>query len=69
MNLIDDFEPVRFEAPRLDFSVEVQGPLLARIHESARRLWRLVALTQMQPSRGRSPRIEKEGLGRKTVFE
>lgn len=49
MNLIDDFEPVRFDAPRLDFSVEVQGPLLARIHRSARHLWWLVALTQLQP--------------------
>jgi cardiolipin synthase len=48
MNLIDDFLPVRFAAPRLDFSVEVQGPLLARIHRSARHLWRLVALTQLQ---------------------
>ncbi len=47
MNLIDDFEPVRFDAPRLDFSVEVQGPLLAGIHQSVRRLWRLVALTQL----------------------
>ncbi|MBW8329419.1 MAG: cardiolipin synthase ClsB [Thiobacillus sp.] len=51
MNIIDDFEPVRFDAPRLDFSVEVQGPLLASIHQSARRLWRLVALTQLQPDR------------------
>ena len=48
MNLIDDFEPVRFDTPRLDFSVEVQGPLLADIHQSVRRLWRLVALTQLQ---------------------
>ncbi|MBT9591795.1 MAG: cardiolipin synthase ClsB [Thiobacillus sp.] len=49
MNLIDDFEPVRFEAPRLDFSVEVQGPLLEPIHQNMRRLWRLVALSQLQP--------------------
>ena len=48
MNLMDDFEPVRFDAPRLDFTVEVQGPLLAPIHQSVRRLWRLVALTQLQ---------------------
>jgi cardiolipin synthase len=48
MNLIDDFEPVRFAQPRLDFSVEVQGPLLARIHASARHLWQLVALTQLR---------------------
>jgi cardiolipin synthase len=50
MNLIDDFEPVRFEAPRLDFSVEVQGPLLGRMHQSARHLWRLVTLTQLRAS-------------------
>lgn len=48
MNLIDDFEPVRFAAPRLDFSVEVRGPLLAHIHDNARRLWRLVTLSQLQ---------------------
>jgi len=51
MNLIDDFEPVRFAVPRLDYSVEVQGPLLASIHQSVRSLWRLVALTQLQPDR------------------
>ncbi|MFO7543463.1 MAG: cardiolipin synthase ClsB [Thiobacillus sp.] len=48
VNLIDDFEPVRFDTPRLDFSVEVQGPLLASIHRHVRHLWRLVALTQLQ---------------------
>ena len=57
MNLIDDFEPVRFDAPRLDFSVEVQGPLLAPIHQNVRRLWRLVAFTQLQ-GRGRTVAIE-----------
>jgi len=61
MNLIDDFEPVRFAQPRLDFSVEVQGPLLARIHQSVRHLWRLVALTQLRASE--SPqRIEPSWL-------
>jgi len=48
MNLMDDFEPVRFAAPRLDFSVEIQGPLLARIYPSVRRLWQLVQLTQLR---------------------
>ena len=57
MNLIDDFEPVRFAAPRLDFSVEVQGPLLAPIHQSACHLWRLVALTRLQPGENRCPQI------------
>ncbi len=50
INLVDDFEPVRFAAPRFDFSVEVQGPLLAPIHHSVYRLWRLVALTHLQPT-------------------
>lgn len=46
MNIIDDYAPVRLPAPRLDYSVEIRGPLLADIHASVRRLWRLVALTQ-----------------------
>jgi len=58
MNLIDDFEPGRLAAPRLDFSVEVRGPLLIPIHQSARRLWRLVALTQMQAGAGRPGPVE-----------
>ena len=49
MNLIDDYVPIRFEAPRLDYSVKVQGPLIVPIHQSVRRLWRLVALSQLQP--------------------
>ncbi len=57
INLIDDFEPVRLPEPRLDFSVEVRGPLLAPIHASVRRLWRLAALKQLQAA-GREPAIE-----------
>ncbi len=57
MNLIDDFEPVRFAAPRLDFSVELQGPLLAGIHRHVRRLWRLVELTQLRASDSKPPPI------------
>lgn len=48
INLIDDFEPKCFDTPRFDFTVEIQGPLLAAIHRNARRLWRLVALSQLQ---------------------
>lgn len=57
MNLVGDFEPVRLAAPRLDFSVEVRGPLLVDIHRSVRHLWRLVALTQLQ-GRGRTAAIK-----------
>ena len=48
INLIDDFEPVCYDAPRFDFSVEVEGPLLAQIHPEMRHLWRLVGLSQLQ---------------------
>ena len=58
MNLIDDYEPVRLAAPRLDFSVEVRGPLLVPIHRSVRHLWRLVALTQLQPKAEKPALIE-----------
>lgn len=57
MNLIDDFEPIPLAAPRLDYSVEVRGPLLVPIHRSVRHLWRLVALTQLQ-GRGCTVAIE-----------
>lgn len=57
MNLIDDFEPVRFDAPRLDFSVEVRGPLLETIHRSVRHLWQLVALSQLLPGERAHPRV------------
>ncbi|MBW8364621.1 MAG: cardiolipin synthase ClsB [Rhizobium sp.] len=57
MNLIDDFEPEHLAAPRLDYSVEVRGPLLVPIHRSVRHLWRLVAFTQLQ-GRGRTAAIE-----------
>ncbi len=58
MNLIDDFEPAGLDAPRLDFSVEVRGPLLVSIHRSAHHLWRLVALTQMQAGEDRPRLVE-----------
>ena len=48
INIIDDYAPVWMPWPRLDFSVQVRGPLLARIHADTRRLWRLVALTQFR---------------------
>ena len=48
MNIIDDFVPVASASPRLDYSVEISGPLLIDIHHSAKQLWRLVARSQLQ---------------------
>jgi cardiolipin synthase len=46
INIIDDFVPHGSAAPRLDFCVEIRGPLLADIYRDCRQLWRLVARTQ-----------------------
>lgn len=48
INLIADDAPHPHPEPRLDYAVRLQGPLVARIHANVRRLWRLVALTQLR---------------------
>lgn len=58
MNIIDDFALAARTVPRLDYSVAVRGPLLAVIHRNARRLWRLVALSQLRIARIDLSRIE-----------
>ncbi len=58
INLIDDFEPRRHEVARLDFSTVVEGPILARIHHSTRRLWKRVARAQLQRDEATSPVIK-----------
>jgi cardiolipin synthase len=58
MNIIDDFEPLAFPVPRLDFSIEVRGPLIVGIYRNVRRLWRLVALSQLHAGLGENPALE-----------
>lgn len=48
INLIDDAEPVRHPRPRLDFSVRVEGPVLAQIVPAVRRLWSQVAFSALR---------------------
>jgi cardiolipin synthase len=43
INIISDFEAPALEAPRHDYAVRIEGPLLAPIHASVRRVWELVA--------------------------
>jgi cardiolipin synthase len=50
INLIDDYAGLT--APRLDYAVQVEGPLVADIHASARRLWRQVAWSRLGLKRG-----------------
>ncbi|MEY3202652.1 MAG: cardiolipin synthase ClsB [Pseudomonadota bacterium] len=43
INLIDDFDPPGSTVPRLDYAVRIEGPVLQKIHDAARKLWELVA--------------------------
>jgi cardiolipin synthase len=50
INVIDDMHTPRHTPPRFDYAVRIEGPLLARIHAAARRLWALVEFTQLNQS-------------------
>lgn len=43
INIINDYQKPGEPIPRFDYAVKIEGPLLATIHSSARRLWMLVA--------------------------
>lgn len=43
LNILDDHSGHDFEAPRYDYAVRVEGPLLAEIYPVVHRLWWLVA--------------------------
>jgi cardiolipin synthase len=60
INIIDDHVGRNVAAPRQDFAVAVQGPLVADIHASAQRLWRLVQWSRIGFRRGHEPWIRPE---------
>ncbi|TVO52703.1 cardiolipin synthase ClsB [Denitromonas halophila] len=43
INIIDDHNTALPDHPRHDYAIRIEGPLLQPIHDSARRLWELVA--------------------------
>ncbi|MBS0354903.1 MAG: cardiolipin synthase ClsB [Proteobacteria bacterium] len=43
INIISDYEAPSLDAPRHDYAVRVEGPLLGPIHASVRHVWELVA--------------------------
>jgi len=53
INIIDDMDAPGQTPPRYDYAVAVEGPLLAEIHDSVRRLWTLVAWSQLRLRRSR----------------
>ena len=48
INIIDDFNTPRNMAPRLDYAVQVQGPILASIHASVKSLRRRLYWKQLR---------------------
>jgi cardiolipin synthase len=53
INIIDDLDAPGQTPPRYDYAVAVEGPLLAEVHYTARRLWTLVAWSQLKFRRSR----------------
>lgn len=49
INIIDDMDTPGHTPPRFDYAVEVEGPLLASIHQSARRMWAQSNWSQFKP--------------------
>ncbi|MQY52214.1 cardiolipin synthase ClsB [Rhodocyclus gracilis] len=56
INVIDDLDTPHQTAPRFDFAVRVEGPLLADIDDALWRLWRAVSWTSL---RQHAPRPQK----------
>jgi len=48
INIIDDLNPPALEAPRFDYAVTVQGPLVAEMHRAVSHLWMLTAWSQLK---------------------
>ncbi|TCS74081.1 cardiolipin synthase [Sulfuritortus calidifontis] len=47
INIIDDLNGPAMTAPRYDYAVQVEGPLVARVHQAARHLWQLVQWSRL----------------------
>jgi phosphatidylserine/phosphatidylglycerophosphate/cardiolipin synthase-like enzyme len=49
INIVDDRDHSGATSLRYDYAVRVEGPLVAKIHDAARRVWSRVALTRLRP--------------------
>jgi cardiolipin synthase A/B len=58
INIVDDVDPAGDAAPRLDFAVRVEGPLLRPIQDAVLRLWTRVAWVRLHRRRRPKRRIE-----------
>ena len=48
INILDDADRPGDTAPRFDYAVRVEGPMLSKIHPVVKWLWRLVSTTQLR---------------------
>jgi cardiolipin synthase len=71
INVIDDEGAAQGIPPRFDYAVRVEGPLVADIYPAVKRLWRLVATTQLRARRAETralrPDIAPRG-GQRAAF-
>lgn len=58
INIMDDFVPVAWPGPRLDYSVQISGPIVNEIYRNVVLLWRLVARSHLHPALARLPMLE-----------
>ncbi len=58
INVMDDFMPIAWPGPRLDYSIQVTGPILNEIYRNVVLLWRLVARSHLQTALARLPILE-----------
>ena len=69
INILDEFSGHGTEAPRLDYAVRIEGPLLAEIYPAVHRLWWLVAaLSRRERGPGfLPPRLHPQPVGDTTA--
>lgn len=51
INIIDDYNTPPNEAPRIDYAVQVTGPLINDMRQSAMRLWKTLCRVHLRPQR------------------
>lgn len=66
INIIDDMSD-HLQAPRLDYAVEVQGPVVEQISYYMRRLWQIVSWTSLRRSGSRVGKLARQRSAQKEV--
>ncbi len=61
INIIDDMNTPSHVPPRIDYAVQVQGPLVATINNGARRLWRRIAWRNLRVQTPTLPTLKHPG--------